>query len=240
MAGQHQQAALESLSLTHILYDPDDPVGRIFALLALSPMILVSMYTIVVLLRRELLISTMFAGQLGCEAFSWMLKRMFKRERPIDYVGTGYGFPSSHSQFMGYFVTFFLLHLWFRETSMERLQDPLSKVRKMILYIGVPIWGAAVCYSRFHLTYHTVSQVVVGATIGIAIGAGWYLLVEAIPVFYPSSLLGQWRTWFLESDVASRFRIRDSWAVWPDGGTDAEWGVWKIEWDRSRREKKNQ
>ncbi|KZT56813.1 PAP2-domain-containing protein [Calocera cornea HHB12733] len=238
MSVYQQQVHLESLSLTHVLYDPNDPVGRLLALLTLSPMILVSMYTIVVLLRRELLISTMFAGQLGCEGVNWILKRMFKRERPMDYVGTGYGFPSSHSQFMGYFVAFLVLHLWFRETPMGRLQDPLSKTRKIILYVGVPIWSAAVCYSRYHLTYHTVFQVTAGAGIGVAIGAIWYILVEYLPVFYPSSFFGTWRTWFLQSDVASRFRIRDSWAVWSDGGTDAEWGVWKIEWDRKRKDKK--
>jgi dolichyldiphosphatase len=59
----------------------------------------------------------MWAGQLLCEAFNWILKRAIKQERPsgsvclslpalastdlmidLDSGVNGYGFPSSHSQ----------------------------------------------------------------------------------------------------------------------------------------------
>lgn len=44
----------------------------------------------------------MFAGQLGCEALNFVLKRLIKEERPflMHTTGTkGYGMPSSHAQF---------------------------------------------------------------------------------------------------------------------------------------------
>ncbi|KAK0489141.1 hypothetical protein IW261DRAFT_1443389 [Armillaria novae-zelandiae] len=75
----------------------------------------------------------MWAGQFACEAFSWLIKRAVKENRPagsvgvscekfiflhvrdiFQRVGNGYGFPSSHSQYMGYFATFLICHLYFQ------------------------------------------------------------------------------------------------------------------------------
>jgi dolichyldiphosphatase len=45
----------------------------------------------------------MFAGQLGCEAVNFALKRWIKEERPRRVhlmAGKGYGMPSSHAQFV--------------------------------------------------------------------------------------------------------------------------------------------
>lgn len=56
----------------------------------------------------------MFAGQLGCEAVNFVLKRLIKEERPlrIHRTGKGYGMPSSHAQFVTFWavaVALFLL-----------------------------------------------------------------------------------------------------------------------------------
>jgi hypothetical protein len=39
-----------------------------------------------------------------------------------------------------------------------------------------PVGGLIVCYSRIYLRYHTAGQVLVGLSVGIAVGAGWYFL----------------------------------------------------------------
>ena len=52
----------------------------------------------------------MFAGQMGCEALNWVLKRFIREDRPAQMLGKGYGMPSSHAQFVAFFAVY--LGLW--------------------------------------------------------------------------------------------------------------------------------
>ncbi|KAK3325512.1 hypothetical protein B0H66DRAFT_127034 [Apodospora peruviana] len=92
---------LASLSLTHVYYNPDDPVSLLCAWLALVPQALCVVYVTLIWSTREAEVALMFAGQLGCEAVNFALKRLIKEERParIHRTGKGYGMPSSHAQF---------------------------------------------------------------------------------------------------------------------------------------------
>lgn len=58
----------------------------------------------------------MFAGQLGCEAVNFVLKRLIKEERPsrIHRTGKGYGMPSSHAQFVVFWAVAMVLFLLVR------------------------------------------------------------------------------------------------------------------------------
>ena len=47
--------------------------------------------------------------------------------------------------------------------------------------------GLLVAYSRYYLNFHTPAQLVVGWSIGMATGAGWYLLMTR--VVYPAGWL---------------------------------------------------
>lgn len=73
---------LASLSLTHVRYDPNDILSYISAYLALVPQALVIAYVSLIWGTREIEILLMFAGQMGCEALNWLLKRYIKEERP--------------------------------------------------------------------------------------------------------------------------------------------------------------
>ena len=73
---------LASLSLTHVRYNPEDPISWISAHLALAPQALVISYVSLIYATREMEILLMFAGQMGCEALNWLLKRYIKEERP--------------------------------------------------------------------------------------------------------------------------------------------------------------
>lgn len=92
---------LASLSLTHVYYNPDDPVSLLCAWLALVPQALCVVYATLIWSTREAEVILMFAGQLACEAANFALKRLIKEERParIHATGKGYGMPSSHAQF---------------------------------------------------------------------------------------------------------------------------------------------
>jgi hypothetical protein len=64
-------------------------------------------------------------------------------------VGNGYGFPSSHSQYMGYFATFLILHLHFKHKlrpSGHRIVDQASQAS---VYLAIVAWAITVAYSRY-------------------------------------------------------------------------------------------
>jgi dolichyldiphosphatase len=73
---------LASLSLTHVHYDPDDFISYACAYLALVPQALVIVYAALIWSTREIEILLMFAGQMGCEALNFLIKRWVKEERP--------------------------------------------------------------------------------------------------------------------------------------------------------------
>lgn len=72
----------ESLSLTHVQYDPSDRLSYISAWLALAPQGLCVIYVTLIWASREIEILMMFAGQMACESLNWILKRWIKEDRP--------------------------------------------------------------------------------------------------------------------------------------------------------------
>ncbi|KAF7597327.1 hypothetical protein BBP40_006267 [Aspergillus hancockii] len=107
---------LASLSLTHVHYNPDDPLSFLSAWLALVPQALCVSYVTLIWATREVEVLLMFAGQMGCEALNFVLKRIIKEERPKLMFGKGYGMPSSHAQFVAYFAVYLGLFLVFRHS----------------------------------------------------------------------------------------------------------------------------
>ena len=68
---------------TDLIYqNPNDPVSYLCAWLALVPQGLCLTYVVLIWSSREIEIMLMFAGQLGCEALNFALKRLIKEERP--------------------------------------------------------------------------------------------------------------------------------------------------------------
>lgn len=225
---------LEALDLTHVLYDPTSNLALALAFTTLSPILLMACYGALSIVTRDLLIINMWIGQFGCEAFNWILKHTIKQERPSGVHLGGYGFPSSHSQFMGYFASFMLLHLYFRHkftSTGNALVDLLWTLAMRGAVLGLAL---VVCYSRFHLGYHTVHQILWGFGIGLVVGSVYYGITEYIPFFEPQSLPGKIRRWSLNSPVFTWLRIKDGWAVWQDGGHEEEYKRWRKQWDSKR------
>ena len=80
---------LASLSLTHVYYDPNDVISYACAYLALVPQGLMVVYAALIWSTREIEILLMFAGQMGCEALNFLIKRWIKDERPTRTSHTG-------------------------------------------------------------------------------------------------------------------------------------------------------
>ncbi|KIM90393.1 hypothetical protein PILCRDRAFT_181716 [Piloderma croceum F 1598] len=224
-----------SLDLTHVLYDDSSLFSLFLALITLSPILLMAAYAALAVQTRELTIITMWAGQLFCEGFNWILKRAIKQDRPIDSLSNGYGFPSSHSQYMGFFASFLMCHLRFRHRFTSCGYPILDRAWRVLLYVAIGAWAVGVAYSRYYLTYHTPHQILWGFAIGILLGLSLYILTELIPRRYPTSFLGRAKDGLLRGQVMTWLQIRDGWDVWSDAGREVEWVRWRGEWEKRRQ-----
>ncbi|KAJ7623154.1 hypothetical protein FB45DRAFT_924755 [Roridomyces roridus] len=228
-----------SLDLTHVLYDDSSYISTLLALLTLSPILLMPAYAALAVQSREYCVIMMFLGQLAGEAFNLVLKRTIKQERPSYSAAPGYGFPSSHSQYMGYFASFLMLHLFFRHRFAASGYRILDQAFRVVVYLALFSWTLVVAYSRYHLQYHSVPQIAWGLGIGVGLGTWWYAICEHIPRTRPRSLLGTLKTFCITNPISTWLQIRDGWDVWADGGREVEWHRWRSEWDKRRSDKKS-
>lgn len=92
--------------------------------------------------------------------------------------------PSSHSQFLGFFCSFFLAHFYLHHPRLARPRTLVNTMRRiehwfaMAAIVGLT---AATCYSRWHLSYHSSAQVLIGLGVGLLVGSGYYYLTEYLP-----------------------------------------------------------
>ncbi|PPQ68403.1 hypothetical protein CVT26_006075 [Gymnopilus dilepis] len=228
-----------SLDLTHVLYDDSSYFSFVLALVTLSPILLMASYAALAVQTREYLIIVMWAGQFSGELLNWVIKHAVKQDRPIENLGNGYGFPSSHSQYMAYFATFLICHLYFRHRFSLSGSAILDALWRLVVYAGLLAWTGLVAYSRHYLGYHDWHQITWGLAIGAALGVFVYTVAEGIPSRYPTSTLGQVKSFFLNHPVIVWMQIRDGWAVWADGGREGEWRRWRQEWEKQQRTLKN-
>ncbi|CAK4029996.1 related to CAX4 [Lecanosticta acicola] len=215
---------LASLSLTHVRYNPADPLSWISAHLALAPQALVISYVSLIYATREVEILLMFAGQMGCEALNWLLKRYIKEERPTQMLGKGYGMPSSHAQYVGFFSVYLTLFLLFRH-------DPHNHPNASKSHVPTPLWqrlglallsiacAAAVAQSRIYLNYHTPRQVYIGVTAGVVCAIGWFIVTSFARRYEVVDTL-------LETPPLKWLRFRD--LVVNETLEDAGWVRWEM------------
>ncbi|KAL3422695.1 PAP2 domain protein [Phlyctema vagabunda] len=212
---------LASLSLTHVHYDPNDPISYFCAWLALVPQGLCVVYATLIWSTREVEILLMFGGQMACEALNFALKRLLKEERPKQMHGKGYGMPSSHAQFVSFFSISLTLFLLFRHTPPKK-QTPTHTPLSMVERVGLSVLALAnaglVAWSRTYLSYHTNKQVYVGIAAGTLSAISWFLLTTVIR---RTGLL----TMILDHPFTRLFRMRD--LVVEEDLTQAGWEKWE-------------
>ena len=93
--------------------------------------------------------------------FCKVLKEMIKQPRPFQSKKSGYGMPSSHTSS----ITYFLLVFWF--VGSEYIKHPFCRLLVTLL---ATVYGSLACYWRVQAGYHTLSQILVGATNGLVFG----------------------------------------------------------------------
>ncbi|RMZ79101.1 hypothetical protein DV738_g3478, partial [Chaetothyriales sp. CBS 135597] len=192
-----------SLSLTNVVYNPSDRLSYVSAWLALAPQVLCIMYVTLIWASREAEITLMFAGQMGCEALNWVLKRLIREQRPKQIVGKGYGMPSSHSQFVAFFSVYLTLFLLLRhQTSLVTSKSPSTFIQRAGVSLLSLVCALSVAVSRVYLSYHTPRQVWVGLAAGAFCGVAWFVVTTYLRE-------AGWLEWALEIPLARKLRFRD-------------------------------
>jgi dolichyldiphosphatase len=132
-----------------------------------------------------------------------VVKNYVKHPRPRVFEGfqenglrSGYGMPSAHAQFMGYFFTYLTLRLWLQWRG-------LSQLHKVVGTLSLGFISFAVTSARVYLWYHDIPQVLVGVCIGCAQGGTFFLLGSL------SRAIGL-VDWVLTWPIAKRLWIKDS------------------------------
>ncbi|KAK9728620.1 hypothetical protein K7432_000896 [Basidiobolus ranarum] len=168
---QEGALSLASLSLTHVQFESSDKVAYLLAYITLTPLAILISYATAICSRREFGLIFMLLGQLACEGLNFILKKTIQQDRPTDTLGTGYGMPSSHAQFMSFWGVYVCLYMY-RKIHFEH------SFWKSIFYLVALMISVTVSYSRIHLNYHTKAQVIVGNIVGSLFALGWFTFFE--------------------------------------------------------------
>ncbi|RZC37769.1 dolichyldiphosphatase 1, partial [Asbolus verrucosus] len=163
-----------------------DFVGKILALISLAPFGIGAGFVALILFRRDLHTITFFLGTLCSEALNYCLKHTICEERPMrrtDLYGE-YGMPSSHAQFVWFFATYVIYFVFIRLHHMNN-NTIIENVSKILIISSSLIMAILVCISRIYLQYHTISQVLCGAFVGILFATFWFALTYLVftPLF---------------------------------------------------------
>lgn len=188
---------------TFVLYDPHDPVSFVCAGLSLLPIAILVFYLSWFIITREFEPLVMAGGQVFNDVLNNVVKNYLKEPRPRHFEGfqenglrSGYGMPSAHSQFMGFFFTYLTLRLWLQWRG-------LTKSHRIVGTVALGSISFAVIFARVYLSYHSWAQVIVGSTIGAACGATFFMVGTLARVMGAMD-------WFLNSKVSRLLWIKDS------------------------------
>ncbi|XP_016404103.1 dolichyldiphosphatase 1-like [Sinocyclocheilus rhinocerous] len=191
MASEEQCSAplrWRSISLTHVEYPAGDLTGQVLACMSLLPIAILVGFVTLVVFKRELHTISFFGGLIMNEGLNWLLKHILQEPRPCGgghtSVTTEYGMPSSHSQFIWFFVVYFFLFLYLRmhQTNNAKCVELLWRHILSIILLAVALF---VSYSRVYLLYHTWSQVIYGGVAGMVMGVVWFFITQEVltPLF---------------------------------------------------------
>ncbi|QLG70914.1 hypothetical protein HG535_0A08600 [Zygotorulaspora mrakii] len=166
---------------TYILYDSTDLLSFISAYFSLIPIAILVFQLSWFITTREFEACIMAAGQVSNEILNNLIKIVVKQPRPTSFgdsfqngtVRSGYGMPSAHSQFMGFFCMYTGLRYCLRWKG-------LTACKRVAGLITVTALAACVCFSRVYLRYHTVDQVLVGFSAGLCSGSSYFLVVAIL------------------------------------------------------------
>ncbi|KMS96969.1 hypothetical protein BVRB_7g179770 [Beta vulgaris subsp. vulgaris] len=212
---------LKAITLTHVRYPRGDKIGCFLAWISLIP-VFISLGGFVAhfFFRRELQGMFFALGLVISQIISESIKSCVQQSRPetcaLLEVCESHGWPSSHSQYMFFFATYFTL-LSYRKAGFFGGNENNWIVETVA-------WLSAVLtmFSRVYLGYHTVGQVCAGAFFGTVLAGSWYWIVNNVFIHvFP---------FIEESYIGRKFYIKD---------TSHICNVLKFEYDNARAARKD-
>ncbi|KAA8516526.1 hypothetical protein F0562_016968 [Nyssa sinensis] len=211
---------LKAVTLTHVRYQKGDQFGHFLAWVSLVP-VFISLGGFVshFMFRREIQGMFFYLGLIISQFVNEFIKTTVEQARPetcaLLETCDSQGWPSSHSQYMFFFATYFTLLTYYRIGVLSR---------KQMWIAGLVVWSLALLtmHSRVYLGYHTVAQVFAGATLGVVLGAVWFWVVN--------SLLKKYFPVIEESAFGRMFYVKDTSHI-PN--------VLKFEYDNARAARKH-
>ncbi|AQK54546.1 Lipid phosphate phosphatase epsilon 2 chloroplastic [Zea mays] len=117
--------------------------------------------------KRDAEIMWVLLGAVGNSLLSLVLKKMLNHERPAPALRSDPGMPSSHAQSIFYAATVLALSLYYWLG---------TNYLTMILGPATLSLAAYLSWLRVSRGLHTLNQVMVGAVVGSAVGALWFVL----------------------------------------------------------------
>jgi dolichyldiphosphatase len=104
---------LKPFSVTFVVYEEGDFIGKVMALFTLVPVFIMVSYATLIVFNRNLKVIYLAIGQLLNELLNYKLKLMIREPRPnANLLDDGtFGMPSSHSQFICFWACFVLVDL---------------------------------------------------------------------------------------------------------------------------------
>ncbi|KAL6958658.1 dolichyldiphosphatase [Sarracenia purpurea var. burkii] len=167
---------LKAVTLTDVRYQKRDRFGHFLAWISLVPVFIsLSGFVSHFIFRRELQGMFFALGILISQFVNEFIKNSVQQARPetcaLLETCDSLGWPSSHSQYMFFFATYFNLLTYYKFGVLGRNQ---------MWIVGFVVWPTAILtmYSRVYLGYHTVGQVYAGAALGLVLGIGWFWVVN--------------------------------------------------------------
>ncbi|XP_058823956.1 dolichyldiphosphatase 1-like [Topomyia yanbarensis] len=203
-AAAYNIANWQPITLTLVEYPKDDLLGKLLAWISLAPLGIGAGFVALILFRRDLHTIVFFVGTLFNEGINIFLKHWIREPRPVNrsQIWTEYGMPSSHSQCMCFFAQYVLLFIFIRLHHMNNNNARAERLVRILVLVMCWVVTILVCFGRIYLQYHSLSQVLVGAFVGIFIGTFWFFLTHyVLTPYFP--MVVSWR-------VSELFLLRDT------------------------------
>ena len=167
-----EQRELVSFSFTHVKYVKGDLLGKVLALVTLTPIYVMVSYATLIAYRRDSTSILNCCGQLLNLLLNLLLKRLFDQPRPDEAAEMeDPGMPSNHAQFISFFATLNILQL-------IHMPSTLPLLYRLLYASCLAALTVLVCLSRHYLRYHSFDQIIVGAMVGTVFGALWHRMLQ--------------------------------------------------------------
>ncbi len=175
-------AEWDTLELTCVRFPKNDRWGEALAFLSLAPFVIVTAHVTLCLALMEPHVLTCLTGVLANLAVNSVLKRTVGELRPMPthrvddhkYISP-YGMPSSHAQFIAFFLVYVELHALLE---LPHFWSRHAVLKGLALLLLLPLLAWLVIYGRVYLLYHSAEQVAYGTALGALIAFMWFWITQ--------------------------------------------------------------